>query len=148
LGVDKGQGEDRRRLDDGQSGPGLQLQTLSGLEAIGGVSNLLHNPLIEGLPIPSEVHLAECKALAHALTKAKDELGSNKWPRPLSDAAIDAIADRAEEIFEARKKARQRRQKAQQRQRRRRTLQRCLDAIVWEWDNPYLDPGDWVPLKG
>jgi hypothetical protein len=27
------------------------------------------------------------------------------------------------------------------------TLQRCLDAIVWEWDNPYLDPSDWVPLR-
>jgi hypothetical protein len=27
------------------------------------------------------------------------------------------------------------------------TLQRLLDAIVWEWDNPYADPGDWVPLE-
>ena len=29
----------------------------------------------------------------------------------------------------------------------RETLQHCLDAIVWEWDNPYLDPSDWVPLS-
>jgi hypothetical protein len=28
-----------------------------------------------------------------------------------------------------------------------RTLQRCLDAIIWEWDNPYVDPSDWTPLE-
>jgi hypothetical protein len=29
------------------------------------------------------------------------------------------------------------------------TLQRLIDAIVWEWDNPYSDPGSsgWVPLS-
>jgi hypothetical protein len=27
------------------------------------------------------------------------------------------------------------------------TLQRLVDAIVWEWDNPYSDPGDWTPLE-
>jgi hypothetical protein len=26
-------------------------------------------------------------------------------------------------------------------------LQRLIDGIVWDWDNPYADPGDWVPLK-
>ena len=27
------------------------------------------------------------------------------------------------------------------------TLQRWLDAIVWEWDNPYVGPGGWTPLE-
>jgi hypothetical protein len=27
------------------------------------------------------------------------------------------------------------------------TVQDVLDAIVWEWDSPYLDAGDWKPLK-
>jgi hypothetical protein len=35
----------------------------------------------------------------------------------------------------------------EQRQRQRRTLRRLLDGIVWDWDNPYLDPGDWRPLE-
>jgi hypothetical protein len=27
------------------------------------------------------------------------------------------------------------------------TLQRLLEAIVWEWDNPYVDPDNWTPLE-
>jgi hypothetical protein len=39
------------------------------------------------------------------------------------------------------------RQKEEQRLCQEETLQRVLDAIVWEWDNPYVDPGDWRPLE-
>jgi hypothetical protein len=28
-----------------------------------------------------------------------------------------------------------------------RGLQWLRDRIVWEWDNPYVDPGDWTPLE-
>jgi hypothetical protein len=33
-------------------------------------------------------------------------------------------------------------------QRQAETVRRLIDAIVWEWDNPYSDPGSsgWVPL--
>jgi hypothetical protein len=34
-----------------------------------------------------------------------------------------------------------------QEQRRNETIQHLKDAIIWEWDNPYLDPGDWTPLE-
>jgi hypothetical protein len=38
-----------------------------------------------------------------------------------------------------------------QEQRRNETIQRLMDAIVWldrdEDIGPYLDPGDWAPLK-
>jgi hypothetical protein len=50
----------------------------------------------------------------------------------LSYAAIEAIADRAEEIFQARKKALQRRQKAQQRQR----SEKVSLWLGWSWIAP------------
>ena len=28
-----------------------------------------------------------------------------------------------------------------------RGLQWLRDRIVWEWDNPYVDPGDWTPFE-
>jgi len=67
----------------------------------------------------------------------------------VSESAIDDFElERTVEILRVRERALQRRQKAQQRQRQRRTIQRYLiDPVVWEWDNPYLDPGDWVPLE-
>jgi hypothetical protein len=93
-------------------------------------------------PFLSDVQVQEAQELGRALWEAKQQLGDDG-----SDDAISAIVDKATEIFEARKRARQRRQKAQQRHRQRKTLKRCLDAIVWAWDNPYIDPGDWTPLE-
>jgi hypothetical protein len=69
-------------------------------------------------------------------TKAElDKMRRETQQRAIGELA-DAVADNRAILEEILRRVRQTG-----------TLQHCLDAIVWEWDNPYADPGDWVPLE-